>query len=168
MHIRKVEILGSGIDIRYTDGSRDEIKSGIFERKNTSGDTVEQRAATPTDFDRLMDIATGYKAEVTTQNAMVVDIQVADASIDVLYDDGTRESLDGGLYEIRDADNKIIFECAAMAEDSARLLGLEVGQTGNGEPGTATSIMIDAAADDDPLRDVPAMIHNRAGLAMTG
>jgi len=55
-----------------------------------------------------------------------------------------------------------------MAEDSARLLGLEVGQTGNGEPGTATSIMIDAAADDDPLRDVPAMIHNRAGLAMTG
>ena len=151
MHIRKVEILGSAISIRYTDGSREEISGGIYERKNTAGDTVEQRVATATDTARLTDIATAYEAEIKPLDAVVVDIQIVGASIDVRYDDGTKESLDGGLYEVKDANNKTIFERAATAEDTARLLDLEVGQTGNGEPGTAAPIVIDGTAGDDRI-----------------
>ncbi|MFD1808374.1 hypothetical protein ACFSHQ_10270 [Gemmobacter lanyuensis] len=37
----------------YSDGSREEVESGVYERKDTTGRTVEERPATQADLDRL-------------------------------------------------------------------------------------------------------------------
>lgn len=53
MVILKVEVLGSKIQIRFTEGSREEIENGICERKNIAGRTVEERPAKAADIARL-------------------------------------------------------------------------------------------------------------------
>jgi hypothetical protein len=49
----KVESSGSGIEVTYSDGSREEIENGRYEAKNSAGRTVTERAATQADIDRL-------------------------------------------------------------------------------------------------------------------
>lgn len=49
----KVERSAAGIEVSYSDGTREEIENGRYERKNAAGRTVEQRPATQADIDRL-------------------------------------------------------------------------------------------------------------------
>lgn len=49
----KIEVTGTHIEVRYADGTKEEITGGRYERKNAAGRTVEERAATQADFDRL-------------------------------------------------------------------------------------------------------------------
>lgn len=51
--VAKIETSASGIEVTYADGSKEEIENGRYERKDSSGRTVEERAATAADFDRL-------------------------------------------------------------------------------------------------------------------
>lgn len=51
--IVKVEVSDTGIEVRYGDGTKEEIENGRYERKNSAGRTVEERPATQADFDRL-------------------------------------------------------------------------------------------------------------------
>lgn len=134
MDIREAEIFDGHIDIRYTDGSREEISGGIYERKNTAGDTVEQRPATDDDTARLSGLALAFEAEVKPLDGIVAEIDINGDAIDVLYADGRKESLEAGIYEIKDASGDTIFERAATEADSARLFSLELGGTGAGAP----------------------------------
>lgn len=49
----KVERSANEIEVRYSDGTKEEIEYGRYERKNAAGRTVEQRPATQADIDRL-------------------------------------------------------------------------------------------------------------------
>lgn len=49
----KVERSATEIEVRYSDGTKEEIESGRYERKDASGRTVEERPATPADIARL-------------------------------------------------------------------------------------------------------------------
>lgn len=49
----KIERSTAGIEVSYSDGTREEIENGRYERKNAAGRTVEQRPATQADIDRL-------------------------------------------------------------------------------------------------------------------
>lgn len=51
--VTKIETSASGIEVTYADGSKEEIENGRYERKDSTGRTVEERAATQADFDRL-------------------------------------------------------------------------------------------------------------------
>jgi len=52
--VRKFEVSSSGVEVTYSDGTREEIENGRYERKNAAGQTVEQRPATQADLDRLL------------------------------------------------------------------------------------------------------------------
>ncbi len=57
----KVEISNGGLDIevKYTDGSKEEIQGGRYERKDTNNNTVEERTATAADVARLQALING-------------------------------------------------------------------------------------------------------------
>ena len=57
----KVEISNGGLDIevKYPDGSKEEIQAGRYERKDTNNNTVEERTATEADFARLQALING-------------------------------------------------------------------------------------------------------------
>lgn len=50
----KVEVKGNQIEVSFPDGSKEEIESGRYERKNAQGRTVEERPATQADTERLI------------------------------------------------------------------------------------------------------------------
>ncbi|MCB2125521.1 MAG: hypothetical protein H6897_15210 [Rhodobacteraceae bacterium] len=52
--VTKIEVSSSGMEVTYSDGSREEIGNGRYERKNSAGRTVEERQATQADIDRLL------------------------------------------------------------------------------------------------------------------
>lgn len=49
----KIEQSANGIEVTYSDGTREEIENGRYERKNSAGRTVEERPATQADINRL-------------------------------------------------------------------------------------------------------------------
>ncbi|MBC7141132.1 MAG: hypothetical protein H5U18_03070 [Rhodobacteraceae bacterium] len=52
--VSKIEVSSSGVEVRYSDGTKEEIEAGRYERKNSAGRTVEERPATQADIDRIM------------------------------------------------------------------------------------------------------------------
>lgn len=52
--VSKIEVSSDGIEVSYSDGTREEIENGRYERKNAAGRTIEERPATQADIDRLM------------------------------------------------------------------------------------------------------------------
>ncbi|MBL8563505.1 MAG: hypothetical protein JNN06_14615 [Gemmobacter sp.] len=51
--VAKVERSATELEVRYSDGTREEIDAGRYERKDASGRTVEERPATAADIARL-------------------------------------------------------------------------------------------------------------------
>ena len=54
--VSKIEVSSSGVEVEYSDGTKEEIENGRYERKNSAGRTVEERPATQADIDRLMNL----------------------------------------------------------------------------------------------------------------
>jgi len=50
----EIERYTNGIEVRYSDGTKESVENGRYERKNSAGRTVEERRATQADADRLM------------------------------------------------------------------------------------------------------------------
>jgi len=57
----------------------------------------------------------------------VISIETFGANIEIRYADGTKESVENGIYERKDADNETIIERPAISGDTARLTGLADG-----------------------------------------
>lgn len=53
VQVVKVERSASQIEVRYSDGTKEEVEGGVYERKNSAGRTVEKRPATAADTARL-------------------------------------------------------------------------------------------------------------------
>jgi Ca2+-binding RTX toxin-like protein len=124
-----IELRPGNTKIEYADGSREEIEAGIYERKNSVGETVQQRRATAADIARLTTLATDFEAANSATSAVVTRVDVLGTSIEVTYDDGTKEEISGGIYERKNAANKTIIERVATSSDTQRLNNLANGGT---------------------------------------
>ncbi|MBS4009954.1 MAG: hypothetical protein KGZ72_04280 [Roseovarius sp.] len=129
MDIFAIELRPGNTKIEYADGSREEIEAGIYERKNSVGETVQQRRATAADIARLTTLATDFEAANSATSAVVTRVDVLGTSIEVTYDDGTKEEISGGIYERKNAANKTIIERVATSSDTQRLNNLANGGT---------------------------------------
>jgi hypothetical protein len=54
INVVKFESTSNSVEVIYSNGWKEEIENGRYERKNPSGRTVEERRATQADADRLM------------------------------------------------------------------------------------------------------------------
>ncbi|MCW3783770.1 hypothetical protein [Defluviimonas salinarum] len=52
--VTKFEVSATGVEVTFSDGTKQEIENGRFQRKNSAGRTVEERPATQADLDRLL------------------------------------------------------------------------------------------------------------------
>ncbi|MGB5560262.1 MAG: hypothetical protein WBN04_19890 [Paracoccaceae bacterium] len=53
LRVVKFESTSNSMEVVFSDGSKEEIENGRYERKNTAGRTVEERRATQADVNRL-------------------------------------------------------------------------------------------------------------------
>src|SRR6056297_27796 len=88
----KIEIEGEKIEIEFSDGSEEEIEAGIYERKDPSGDTVEERPATADDRARLSAYSVGDPKDAAVDGPGVPPGDDAPAAGD---DDGTPDQGSG-------------------------------------------------------------------------
>nr|WP_296429670.1 hypothetical protein [Roseovarius sp. BRH_c41] len=134
MEIMAVELRTNKIKIEYVDGSREEVEAGVYERKNSQGNTVEQRPATLADTTRLTALAGSFETTNQPSSSAVTSVEVVGSSIEVTFADGTKEEISNGIYERKNAANETIVERVATASDTARLNSF-VNGTPNTSPG---------------------------------
>lgn len=118
--IVEVENFAGELKVIFSDGVKEEIEGGFFERKNANGDTVEERPATQADTDRLTGLAAGFEQTLGPIDAAVVKIEREGASVEIYYADGSKEELEGGKYEREAPGDVDLIERAATADDIAR------------------------------------------------
>ncbi len=150
----KIETGPNTIQIRYSDGSREEIEFGVYERKNAANRTVEERLATADDFARLNAIVDSAGV-AATQEFVAADgtvVEVGPGKIELSFPDGTKEEIEDGVYERKDASGVTIEERAATAEDFARLdaFASAAGAPGGGAGGASGGATL---GDDDGAPD---------------
>ncbi|WP_245222554.1 hypothetical protein [Ruegeria sp. HKCCSP351] len=126
--ITKVETSASGIEVRYADGTKEEIENGRYERKNAQNRTVEERPATGADVSRLRSMANGISIDsVRSQGqsggagSRPAKIEIQGNNIEVSYTNGWKEEIEGGRYELKDPFNRTVVERNATAADRQRL-----------------------------------------------
>ena len=139
METHAVEIFGDNVKIEFADGSSEEVQDGIFERKDTEDNTIEERPATQDDVDRLAALAAAFEAANPPSESQVIGVEIIGESVEITYEDGTKEEVNAGVYERKDAQNETIIERAATEEDLARLNELAAaagGPTPGGDDGT--------------------------------
>ncbi len=132
----KVEIFGDNVEITFADGTKEEIENGVYERKNAAGRTVEERPATQADIDRLMAAASGGALDTATResDSGVVKTEVQGNSIEVTYADGTKEEIENGVYERKNAAGRTVEERPATQADFDRLAATSGGAGGGTAP----------------------------------
>ena len=134
----KVEIFGDDIEITYADGTKEEIENGVYERKNTAGRTVEERPATQADIDRLNAAVDSGSLDTATRESdpNIIKTEVEGNGIEVTYADGTKEEIENGVYERKDAAGRTVEERPATQADIDRLAAVAGGApTGGTAPG---------------------------------
>lgn len=125
-NVIEVENFGGELEIKYDNGTEEEIEGGIYERKNAFGDTVEERKATQADIDRLTQLADDFLGKVDpvgddgALDADIVKVEREGAEIEIYYADGHKEELEGGKYELEGPGDVDLIERAATADDLER------------------------------------------------
>lgn len=162
MEIFAVESFPGHIKIEYLDGSSEEIENFIYERKNSDGDTVEQRPVLPADTNRLTSLAASFEAALPPITSSIVEVEIIGSSIEISYADGSKEKVANGIYERKDSANETIVERPATPTDTNRLNDLADGfnapnspnddGTPDQGPGDAPGTPTDDGPDDSPTQ----------------
>jgi hypothetical protein len=142
----KVEIEGDKIEVTFPDGTRQEIENGRFERKNAQGRTVVERPATRADFERLNALAAGTRGPVERSRG-ATKVEVEGDKVEVTFADGTRQEIENGRFEQKNAQGRTVVERPATRADFERLNALAAGTRGRVSPapspaGGATKVEI--------------------------
>ena len=109
-----------GIEVMLNDGSRVEIENGRFERKDARGRTVEERSATAADVARYASDNVAPRGN-RRGGGVVAKAEREGSSIEVVYNDGWKEEIEGGRYELKDNLNRTVVERPATNADLRRL-----------------------------------------------
>lgn len=148
MSIFAIEVLTNHIKTEFSNGTSEDIASGVYERKDGVGDTVEQRPAVAADTERLRALVIGFETENPPTSSEIVEATGFGGQVEIKYADGTKEEVSSGIYERKNSRNETIFERAATQSDVDRLT--ELFNTSG------------APADDDGTPDwVPGMHRGR-------
>ena len=111
----------------FADGTKIEIENGIFERKDATGRTIEERPATAQDR-ALLASAHGRNTAATAPGrdhnrggGVVAKFESNGTDIEVTYTDGWKEEIESGRYQLKDSHNNTVIERPATSSDYARL-----------------------------------------------
>ena len=119
----KVEISRGSIEVEQPNGAKEEIEDGRYERKDASGRTVEERPATQADIDRLRGMAGPGVVAATRKvgSGSVAKVEISRDGIEVVNNDGTKEEIENGRYQRKDAMGRTVEERPATQADVDRL-----------------------------------------------
>lgn len=169
----EIDIDGDEIEVEYSDGSEEEIKNGVYERKNSNDVTVEERPAVAADAARLLALSVGDTVTLPSGDgtgddntggddsgsgdddgtpdqgpgdapgtpgggddapgtsppdpATITKVEIFGDNIEIEYADGSKEQIEFGIYERKDASGETVEERPATADDRARLEALAAG-----------------------------------------
>ena len=137
LRVVKVEESGTGLEVVYSNGIKEEIEGGRYELKNASGRTVVERTATGADLARMQGNARNSGVLTTTgvvsagrslprvpSGSQVRKVEVGSRSIEVNYTTGWREQVERNRYELKDPNNNTVVERRATQADVDRLMAL--------------------------------------------
>jgi hypothetical protein len=137
LRVVKIEESGSGLEIVYSNGIKEEIEGGRYELKNAAGRTVIQRTATAADRARIESnvvnsgvstsgnaVAASRQAPRVPSGSQVRRVEVGTQSVEVSYSGGWREQVEGNRYELKDPNNNTVVERRATQADVDRLMSL--------------------------------------------
>lgn len=131
IRVTKIETSGNSVEIRYSDGTKEEIENGRYERKNASNRTIEERLATGADLSRLRSMANGVTIESVSRGAGTgttpTKVERRGGNIEITYSNGWKEEIEAGRYELKDAFNRTVVERPSTAEDRRRLSSVAGG-----------------------------------------
>lgn len=122
---------GHEIEVVNSDGTKVEIHDGVFERKDASGRTIEERRATQADVSRLRGLTKTATPRATSRESgreirvgWVTSVEAEGRNVEVRYSSGWKEELVAGRYELKDPDNNTVVERSATTADIGRLTRL--------------------------------------------
>jgi hypothetical protein len=125
LRVVKVERGAGAMEVTYSNGVREEIEAGRYQRKDAAGRTVAERPATDADLRRIG--ANIRNSGLTLRPApagQVSSVEVGAGSIEVRYATGWKEELAAGRYELKDPNNNTVVERPATAADRQRMQAL--------------------------------------------
>jgi hypothetical protein len=128
VRVVKIERTTSGVEVRYSDGTKEEIENGRYERKNAAGRTIEERPATGADISRLRALSNQVTINSVPSSggsgSRPSKVQRRGDNIEVTYANGWKEEIEGGVYELKDSFNRTVVERPATSSDRQRLLAI--------------------------------------------
>jgi hypothetical protein len=137
LRVVNIEESGSGLEIVYSNGIKEEIEGGRYELKNAAGRTVIQRTATAADRARIESnvvnsgvstsgnaVAASRQAPRVPSGSQVRRVEIGTQSVEVSYSGGWREQVEGNRYELKDPNNNTVVERRATQADVDRLMSL--------------------------------------------
>jgi hypothetical protein len=128
LRVVKVERGAGGMEVTYSNGVREEIEAGRYQRKDAAGRTVVERPATNADLRRIgVNIRNSGLALRPAPAGQVRSVEVGAGSIEVRYATGWKEELAAGRYELKDPNNNTVVERPATAADRQRMQALAGG-----------------------------------------
>ena len=123
--ISRIEVSSSGIEIRYANGAREEIKNGRYLVRDETGKRVVQRRATGPDVVRLRALSerVSIRSVVGRRQAgsAVESVRARKNAITVTYQNGWTETLRGNTYTLTDPYDRTVAMRPATREDTQRL-----------------------------------------------
>lgn len=117
---------GDSYEVTLSDGSRVEVENGRYERRDAGGRTVEERPATAADRALVGGSAAAARAgrrSHTRGGGVVARLEASGNNIEITYDDGWKEEISNGIYELKDDLGRTVIERPAKPSDSSRLFG---------------------------------------------
>jgi hypothetical protein len=128
LRVVKAERGAGGMEVTYSNGVREEIEAGRYQRKDAAGRTVVERPATDADLRRIgANIRNSGLTLRPASAGAVRSVEVGAGSIEVRYATGWKEELAAGRYELKDPNNNTVVERPATAADRQRMQALAGG-----------------------------------------
>lgn len=128
VRVTKIETSANGVEVRYSDGTKEEIENGRYERKNAQNRTVEERPATGADLTRLRSLANSVSINSVRSSGnggnganRPAKVEREGNNIEVRYTNGWKEEIEFGRYELKDPFNRTVVERPATSSDLQRL-----------------------------------------------
>ena len=117
--------LPNGARVIYSDGSREEIRDGIFVRRNANGRVIERRRARGSDLARMR----AFSSQTTTQSPRAAPVAKSRAvkatyrgrNVEILYANGWREEIKSGRFTLTDKYGRVVASRRATKSDIDRL-----------------------------------------------
>jgi hypothetical protein len=109
----------------FSDGSWEEVRSGLFTHTDRNGQVRERRPARGSDLARLRAYFGGHQPQTATDppkiNSRAVKAIYRGRNIEILYANGWRELIEFGRFRLVDQYGRVVASRSATQADRTRL-----------------------------------------------